>query len=89
MPIAIFSSARFLVLTDLTNKQGFLRDLGKGMNDLTETVDRGLLETVRMMSALARGDLTQRVTGEFKGSFLQLKTDANTMADKIRAIARR
>ena len=74
---------------DLANKQGFLRDLGKGMNDLTETVDRGLSQTVRMMSALARGDLTQRVEGEFKGSFLQLKTDANTMADKFRAIARR
>ena len=74
---------------DLANKQGFLRDLSKGMNDLTETVDRGLSETVRMMSALAKGDLSQRVTGEFKGSFLQLKTDANTMADKFRAIARR
>ena len=74
---------------DLANKQGFMRDLSKGMNDLTETVDRGLSQTVRMMSALALGDLTQRVEGEFKGSFLQLKTDANTMADKIRAIARR
>ncbi|HEX7110341.1 MAG TPA: methyl-accepting chemotaxis protein, partial [Aestuariivirga sp.] len=74
---------------NLANKQGFLRDLSKGMNDLTETVDRGLSQTVRMMSALASGDLTQRVEGEFKGSFLQLKTDANTMADKIRAIARR
>jgi methyl-accepting chemotaxis protein len=74
---------------DLSNKQGFLHDLGKGMNDLTETVDRGLSQTVRMMSALASGDLTRRVEGEFKGSFLQLKTDANTMADKIRAIARR
>ena len=58
---------------DLANKQGFLHDLSKGMNDLTETVDRGLSQTVRMMSALASGDLTQRVEGEFKGSFLQLK----------------
>ncbi len=74
---------------NLADKQGFLHDLSKGMNDLTETVDRGLSQTVRMMSALASGDLTQRVEGEFKGSFLQLKTDANTMADKIRAIARR
>ena len=74
---------------DLTNKQGFLHDLSKGMNDLTETVDRGLSQTVRMMSALAQGDLTERVTGEFKGSFLQLKNDANTMADKIRGIAKR
>ena len=74
---------------NLADKQGFLHDLSKGMNDLTETVDRGLSQTVRMMSALASGDLTQRVEGEFKGSFLQLKSDANTMADKIRAIARR
>ncbi len=74
---------------ELANKQGFLRDLSKGMNDLTATVDRGLTETVRMMSALAKGDLTQRITGEFHGSFLQLKTDANTMAEKIRAVARR
>ncbi|HEX7108026.1 MAG TPA: HAMP domain-containing protein, partial [Aestuariivirga sp.] len=44
---------------DLANKQGFLHDLSKGMNDLTETVDRGLSQTVRMMSALASGDLTQ------------------------------
>lgn len=73
----------------ISDKSCFMRDLSKGMNDLTETVDRGLSETVRMMSALAKGDLTHRVTGEFKGSFLQLKTDANTMADKIRAIARR
>jgi methyl-accepting chemotaxis protein len=83
------SEGDFTRRLDLNNKQGFLHDLGKGMNDLTETVDRGLSETVRMMSALAKGDLTQRVTGDFKGSFLQLKTDANTMADKIRAIARR
>ncbi len=73
----------------VSDKSGFMLDLSKGMNDITETVDRGLSETVRMMSALARGDLSQRVAGEFKGSFLQLKTDANTMADKIRAIARR
>ncbi|MBC8035682.1 MAG: HAMP domain-containing protein [Rhizobiales bacterium] len=73
----------------VSDKSGFMLDLSRGMNDITETVDRGLSETVRMMSALARGDLTQRVVGEFKGSFLQLKTDANTMADKIRAIARR
>lgn len=74
---------------DLADKKGFLHDLSKGVNELTETVDRGLAQTVRMMSALAKGDLTQRLEGDFKGSFLQLKTDANTMADKFRDIARR
>ncbi len=74
---------------ELAGKQGFLRDLSKGINDLTETVERGLAQTVGMMSALAKGDLTQRVEGSFKGSFLQLKTDANSMADQIRSIAGR
>ena len=74
---------------NLAGKDGFILELTSGVNNLVETVDHGLTETVRMMSALAKGDLSQRVTGEFKGSFLQLKTDANTMADKIRDVARR
>ena len=89
---AIVDAARegdFTKRIPVSDKSGFMLDLSKGMNDVTETVDRGLSETVRMMSALAQGDLSQRVAGEFKGSFLQLKTDANTMADKIRSIARR
>ncbi len=69
--------------------QGIMYTLSNGINDLTATVDKGLSQTVRMMSALANGDMTQRLEGEFKGSFLQLKNDANTMAEKFRAITRR
>jgi methyl-accepting chemotaxis protein len=88
----IVSSARdgdFTKRIPTSDKTGFSLELSNGMNDLTATVDRGLEETVRTVSALARGDLTQRVTGEFKGSFLRLKTDVNEMADKIRSIALR
>ncbi len=70
-------------------KDGFMLELTKGMNELIETVDTGLSETVRIMSALATGDLTQRMSGEYQGSFLKLKEDANGMGEQIASIAKR
>ena len=69
-------------------KQGFMLELAKGMNELVDTVDRGLNETVSVMSAMAKGDLTQRIEGDYQGTFLNLKDDANQMAEKIGDIAR-
>jgi PAS domain-containing protein len=56
---------------------GVMLSLSDGMNRLLETVDRGLSETGKVMSALAEGDLTQRMEGEYEGAFAQLKDDAN------------
>jgi methyl-accepting chemotaxis protein len=68
---------------------GVMHDLADGVNELTITVDRGLSEAVRVVAALARGDTSQRITGEFTGSFLLLKHDTNTMAEKFRDIGMR
>ncbi len=73
----------------VSNRTGIMSSLSKGVNDLTETMDRGLSETVRVISALASGDMTQRIAGEFKGSFFKLQTDANSMAEKFRSITSR
>ena len=74
---------------DMEGKEGFMLELTRGMNEMIVTVDSGLSETVRIMSALANGDLTARMTGEYQGSFLRLKEDANAMAEQIRTIAGR
>ncbi len=70
-----------------TGKAGFMLELSRGMNSLVKTVDGGLSETVKMMSALAEGDMTKRMDGDYSGSFLRLQRDANRMADKIAEIA--
>ncbi len=70
-------------------KQGFMLELAKGMNELVGTVDRGLNETVSVMSAMAQGDLTRRIEGDYRGTFLKLKDDSNQMAEKIGGIAKR
>jgi methyl-accepting chemotaxis protein len=46
-------------------------------------VDRGVAETGDVLSALAETDLTQRVRGEYRGTFARLKADTNKVADRF------
>ncbi|WP_375451205.1 methyl-accepting chemotaxis protein [uncultured Devosia sp.] len=60
-----------------------LNSLAKSVNDLVETVDRGLGETGQVLSALADTDLTLRVRGDYEGAFARLKDDTNAVAEKL------
>ncbi len=71
---------------DLTGKSGLMLKLGEGMNRWAETIKVALGEVLRMMSALAQGDLSIRVTGEYEADLLQLQKDTNATADKLAAI---
>ncbi len=63
-----------------------LNEIAASINNLVQTVDRGLGETGRVLSALANTDLTHRVEGEYQGAFAQLKTDTNAVAEKLSEI---
>jgi len=64
-------------------KKGFMLNLATAMNGLCENVAKALDDLIRMFSGLAEGDLTQRITADYQGAFATLKTDANTMAERI------
>ncbi|HEV7275792.1 MAG TPA: methyl-accepting chemotaxis protein [Devosiaceae bacterium] len=66
-----------------------LNTLARGVNDLVETVDRGLGEAGEVLAALAEADLTQRVRGEYQGAFARLKTDTNRVAESLSEIVAR
>jgi methyl-accepting chemotaxis protein len=66
-----------------------LNVIAASINNLVETVDRGLGETGRVLSALAQADLTHRVEGEYSGAFAQLKSDTNAVAEKLGEIVGR
>ncbi|HEX4895678.1 MAG TPA: methyl-accepting chemotaxis protein [Solimonas sp.] len=70
----------------MEGKQGFFAQLATNINQLLETSEVGLNEVVRVLGALAQGDLTQRIDGEFKGTFGQLKDDANTTSEQLASI---
>ena len=71
---------------DMSGKTGFFKQLGEGMNKLTETSEVSLNEVVRMLSALAKGDLTDKITNEYFGTFGQLKDDSNATVENLKKI---
>ena len=67
----------------LEGKQGFMLNLAKAMNGLSENTAKALNELAQMFGSLSEGDFRCRITADYQGMFGQLKTDANTMADRI------
>ncbi|MDX8400677.1 MAG: methyl-accepting chemotaxis protein [Gallionellaceae bacterium] len=73
----------------MDGKEGFFKQLGVGMNNLMQTSTVGLDEVVRVLGALAKGDLTETIVNEYQGTFGQLKDDSNsTVAQLTEVISR-
>jgi len=70
------------------DKAGFFLQLANDLNQLLKTSQSGLDDVVEVLSALAKGDLTQRIEAEYAGSFGQMKTDANETTENLSEIVR-
>ena len=68
---------------DLDGKTGLVFNVGTAINSLCENVANALDDLVKMLNALADGDLTQRITAQYEGSFALLKDNANKTAERI------
>ncbi|MCZ4271627.1 methyl-accepting chemotaxis protein [Maritalea porphyrae] len=60
-----------------------LNRLASGVNNLVETVDRGVSETGQVLAALANTDLTKRMEGNYKGAFKKLQDDTNRVGEQL------
>ncbi|MBB5015538.1 methyl-accepting chemotaxis protein [Rehaibacterium terrae] len=67
-------------------KQGFFRQLADGINAMLDTNKASIDEVQRVLAALAKGDLTQKIEADFQGVFGQMKDDANATVDQLTAI---
>jgi len=68
---------------DLLGKDGFLLNLCEGVNNLIALTGAALKDVAGVLSAVADGDLTRRISGDYAGVFGQLKSDVNRTADKL------
>jgi len=71
---------------DLQGKEGFLRELGEGLNQLLHASETGLDEVALILGALSRGDLTKTITNDYQGTFGQLKDNTNATVEKLENI---
>ncbi len=63
---------------DYANYEGFMHSLGKSINQLMDAIVEPIQEGKRALAALAEGDLTQIMQGEFKGDFAELRDAINS-----------
>jgi methyl-accepting chemotaxis protein len=67
-------------------EQDELRQLATEVNALLDALDQGLAGTGRVLSALARADLTARATGAFTGAFADLRDNTNAVAERLASV---
>ncbi len=70
----------------MEGKTGPIGDLCAGVNALMQTSSVIFDDVGRVFGALAEGDLSQRITREYAGTFGQVKNDANTTSEALAGI---
>jgi methyl-accepting chemotaxis protein/PAS domain-containing protein len=73
----------FSVRVDLAGKSGMILKVGESLNSLVGTVRGALAEVMALMSRLAKGDLSSRIAGDYRGDLARLKNDSNAMAEQL------
>ena len=71
---------------DAEKYQYDLRDMVDGLNRLMETTDSNLADVSSLLRAIADGDLTARMEGDFHGVFATMRDDANATVAQLTEI---
>src|SRR5438067_11074640 len=66
---------------------GVWKDLTDNVNTLAGNLTVQLRDVSKVATAIARGDLTQKITVDVRGELLQTKNVVNTMLDQLNAFA--
>jgi len=64
-------------------KEGFFLKLAEGLNSLVTTADKGLNDVARVLGAVAKGDLTERIEADYSGTFGDLKNYCNETTESL------
>jgi methyl-accepting chemotaxis protein len=67
----------------MQGKTGFFGNLSAAMNQLLDTSEGVMNETARALAALAEGDLTYRITGDYQGLFGRVKDSSNSTCENL------
>ncbi|MET0355149.1 MAG: methyl-accepting chemotaxis protein [Cellvibrio sp.] len=76
-------AGNFKARIPIDGKTGFFLTLAEGLNALMQTSDAGLGEVNRVLGAISKGDLTERITTEYSGTFGDLKNYCNQTSESL------
>jgi HAMP domain-containing protein len=72
---------------DVRGVSGVWKDLTDSVNGLASNLTEQVRNIALISSAIAQGDLSQKITVEAKGEILELKNTINAMVDQLRTFA--
>ncbi|OGS81489.1 MAG: hypothetical protein A2061_03265 [Gallionellales bacterium GWA2_59_43] len=84
--VAAANQGDFNTKMKMEGKAGYTKELSELLNQLSDTVDGAFKDTIRVADALAKGDLSQKVTKDYAGAYNQVKVSVNTTADSLTQI---
>jgi len=68
---------------DLSDKQGFYKILGEGLNTLLDKTSVFVRDMASVFQAMSEGNLTTRVESDYRGEFEAIKNNANNSIAKL------
>ena len=80
------ASGDFSQRGDADRFQHDFREIVRSLNRLMEITDGNLSEISALLQAIARGDLTARMEGDFQGVFARMRDDANATVAQLTEI---
>ncbi|MBL8213003.1 MAG: HAMP domain-containing protein [Bryobacterales bacterium] len=72
---------------DVKGVAGTWRDLTESVNSMASNLTNQVRNIAEVTTAVARGDLSRKITVEVRGEILELKNTINTMVDQLNAFA--
>src|SRR5829696_8269 len=72
---------------EVPNVSGTWKDLTDSVNGMASNLTSQVRNIAQVMTAVAGGDLSQRITVDVKGELLELKITTNTMVDQLSSFA--
>jgi methyl-accepting chemotaxis protein len=68
---------------DVTKLKGSYKEVIAGLNNTLDLIVAPIDESSRVLEKMASGDITVRMTGEYKGDILVIKKSLNQLADSL------
>ena len=84
--VAAANQGDFSTKMSLNGKAGFTKELSELLNNLSNVTETGLNDVTRVATALAKGDLSQKITKDYPGVFGQTKNGVNSTVDSLTKI---
>ncbi len=81
--VASAASGNFSNQISISNKEGFFLALSENINHVIHTTKAGIDDMIKTLGAMAAGDLSNRMTHNYKGDFLLLKNNTNETNEKL------